>query len=159
MYFSWGQGSSCKLVLIITLFVEEALPTLTPLHQTLKRNTIDQIPCFCVPISMDLFKFTFWMFSIHQQVTHSTEQEAFRAQSGSHWPGPFTATSQGRDADGSFQHANLPILGLVQWRGEAEEQLERAPIETFVSIWNVSLLFKRLNCGAWSEVLEAVPEP
>lgn len=156
--FFWGQGLSSKLVLIITLLKWHFLK---PLHNTLRRNTIQQIPHFGIPISMDLFKFTFQMFSIRQQVTHSTEQEALRAQSSwnSHWLMAFTTTSQRRNADGGFPHSNLYILILVQFRREIEKQLEGALVETFVIIWNMSLLFKRLNCSAWSKVLKTTPEP
>lgn len=85
---------------------------------------------------MDLFRITFQMFSIRQQVTHSIEQEALRAQSSwnSHWLVAFTTTSQRRNADGGFPHANLYILILVQFRSETEQQLERALVETFVII-------------------------
>lgn len=76
---------------------EETLPTLTPLHQTLERNTIHQTPCFLAPMSVDLFTFTRRMFCIHQHVTHSTGQAALRARSpSSHWPAPFTARERRR---------------------------------------------------------------
>ena len=57
-----GKGSSYKLVLLINNPVGEALLTVTPLHKTLRTNTTHQIP-----VSMDLFNFTFPMFSIRQQ--------------------------------------------------------------------------------------------
>ena len=119
--FFWGKSSSCKLVLLINNPVGEALPTVTPLHKTLRANAIHQIP-----ISMDLFKCTFPMFSISQQGTHSTEQEAPRAQSScSQWRlVPFTTTPQRRKADGGFPHANLYSLSLVQFRSEVKKRLE-----------------------------------
>lgn len=114
--------------------------------ETLRRNAIHQIPCFRVPISMDLFRFTFRMFGIGQQVPHTTEQEALRAQSPpSHWLLPFTTPSQRRNPDGSFPQANLYSLSPAQFKSEVQKQLERALIEPFVIIRNMSLLFKRLT--------------
>lgn len=63
-----GKGSSYKLVLLINNPVGEAPLTVTPLHKTLRTNTTHQIP-----VSMDLFNFTFPMFSIRQQDTQSPE--------------------------------------------------------------------------------------
>lgn len=143
--FFLGQGSSCKLVLIVTLLERHFLQQ-HPSTKTLRRNTIHQIPCFRVPVSMDLFRFPCQMFGIGQQVPRATEQEALRAQSPpSHWLVPFTTTSQRRNPDGSFPQANLYSLSLVQFKSEVQKQLEKALIEPFVIIRNMSLLFKRLT--------------
>lgn len=87
--------------------------------------------------------------------SHTTEQEALRAQSPrSRWLLPFTTPSQRRNPDGSFRQANLYSLSLVQFKSEVQKQFERALIEPFVIIRNMSLLFKRLTAGLEAKCLK-----
>lgn len=73
---------------------------------------------------MDLFKFTFQMLSIRQEVAHSMEQEALRAQPpGSHWPAQPQAPLKGAGG-GAFPQASRQRPGLLRPRSEAERQLE-----------------------------------
>lgn len=70
---------------------------------------------------MDLFKYTFQMFNISQQVTHSMEQEALRTQSlHSRWLVPFMPL-KGETQMGAF-HRQIFSLSLVQFRSEVQKK-------------------------------------